>query len=95
MEAIILAALGSTCIQLLNLLELSKVPKSRRPDFKDIAYWLPYIINPLFGALIGYAYFDGQVHVNKLLAIHIGASAPLIIRSMSSVIPSVIKSDNH
>jgi hypothetical protein len=91
MEAIILSALGGLCLQLLNLLELNKIPKSRRPDFKDFAYYIPYIVSPLFGALIGYAYFDDQEHVNKLLAIHIGASAPLILRSMSQVLPAGIK----
>jgi hypothetical protein len=43
------------------------------------------------GGILAYAYFDGQQEVNKLLAIHVGASAPLIIRSMISTIPSGVK----
>jgi len=91
MEPVTLGAIGGLLIQLLSLAELAKVPKSRRPDFKDFIYWLPYLINPFFGGILTYAYFDGQDHVNKLLAIHVGASAPLIIRSMISTIPTGVK----
>ncbi|MDO3641505.1 hypothetical protein [Mucilaginibacter sp. L3T2-6] len=94
MEPIVLGAVGGLLIQLLSLAELAKVAKSRRPDFKDFIYWLPYFINPFFGAVLAYAYFDGQDHVNKLLAIHVGASAPLIIRSMISTIPTGIKNQS-
>lgn len=91
MGPVALGALGGLLIQLLNLAELNKVAKSRRPDFKDPIYWLPYLINPFFGGLMAYAYFDGQDHVNKLLALHIGASAPLIIRGMISNIPAGLR----
>lgn len=91
MGAVILGAIGGLLIQLLSLAELYRIPKSRRPDFKDFIYWLPYLINPFFGGILAYAYFDGQEHVNKLLAIHVGASAPLIIRSMISTLPVGIK----
>lgn len=90
-EAVYLATTGGLAIQLLSLLELPNLPKNRRPDFKDFIYWLPFIINPFLGGLIGYAYFNHQQEVNSLLAIHIGASAPLILRTMSMIIPAGVK----
>lgn len=87
-EATYLAALGGLCIQLLSLLELYNIPKTRRPDFKDFTYWIPFVINPFLGGLVGYAYFHNQNEINSLLAIHIGVSAPLVLRTMSTIIPN-------
>ncbi|MVN20343.1 hypothetical protein [Mucilaginibacter arboris] len=91
-QAILLSVFGSICAQLLNLAELSKTPKSRRPDFKDYAYWLPFIIYPVISAVIAYAYFDSKADVNKMLAIQIGASSPLIIKSLANAVPNEITS---
>lgn len=91
-EAVYLSTLGGLAVQLLTLVEVRNLPKSRRPDFKDFVYWLPFVINPFFGGLIGYAYFNHQPEVNSLLAIHIGASAPLVVRTMSTVIPAGLRS---
>lgn len=89
-QAIALSVLGSVCIQLLNLAELNKVAKSRRPDFKDYATWLPFIIYPIIAAVIAYAYFDDEHSVNKMLAIQVGASSPLILKSLANAIPKDI-----
>lgn len=89
-QAILLSVFGSLCAQFLNLAELSKTPKSRRPDFKDYAYWLPFIIYPIISAVIAYAYFDGKSDVNKMLAIQIGASSPLILKSLGNAVPNEI-----
>jgi len=88
-SSVYLAALGALCIQLLPLLELYKVPKNRRPNFRDLTYWIPYIVAPVVGGIVGYAYFNEQ-EGSSLLAMHIGASAPLILRSMASLVPSSV-----
>ncbi|WP_316748538.1 hypothetical protein [Pedobacter gandavensis] len=89
-EGIMLSILGGVGIQLFSLIELHKTPKKQRPDFKDIFYYLPWIINPFFSWLIGYAYFSGLQDVNKLLAIHIGASAPLIFNTLTASSPKEV-----
>jgi len=91
-EAIILSMLGGSIGQLLNLAEIYKIEKSKRPDFKDFTYWLPYIIYPIISGVIAYAYFDDKPDVNKMLAIQIGASAPLIFKSLATAIPSQVTS---
>ena len=94
-EAICLSAAGSLCVQLLNLTDLSKAPQSKRPDFTDYAYYLPYIIFPIVSAVIGYAYFDDKHPVNKMLALQLGASSPLIFKSLiSSIPPEIIRKRN-
>lgn len=42
-EAICLAVAGSACVQLLKLIDLSKIPEDERPNFKDVTYYFQYI----------------------------------------------------
>lgn len=93
-EAIILSAIGSICNELLNIAELKKLRKHRRPDLKDLTYWLPIIIYPLISSVIAYAYFEEKEHVNKMLAIQIGASSSLIFKSLANTLPKEISKDS-
>jgi hypothetical protein len=86
--SVILAAIGGASVNLLNLMELQNVPKERRPDFKDWLYWLPYLIWPLLGGVVAFMYQQADAPLTKTVAFHVGASAPLIIRSMANVIPA-------
>lgn len=90
---LILAFLGGLAVNLLNLMELQNVPKDRRPDFKDILYWLPYIVWPLMGALLVFLYQETNTQISRLLAFQAGASAPLIIKAMARAIPQQMKID--
>ena len=81
-------------IQLLNLAELANIPKARRPDLKDPIYWIPFIVNPLLGGFLTFVYVSTpQYDIKPLLALQIGASAPLILRAMASAIPRHIGED--
>jgi hypothetical protein len=86
-EHIWLAALGGFVYNLLPLLELQSKPKETRPDFCDIIYWLPFLFWPFLSALLAYAYESPQTPLSKMLALHIGLSAPLIFRQMIQVLP--------
>jgi hypothetical protein len=86
-EHIWLAAFGGLAYNILPLLELQLKPKESRPDFKDIIYWLPYLIWPFMSGLLAYAYESPQTPLNKMLALHIGLSAPLIFRQLVQVLP--------
>lgn len=90
---LILAFLGGLAVNLLNLMELQNVPKDRRPDFKDLLYWLPYVIWPLMGALLAFLYQETDTQMSRLLAFQVGASAPLILKAMARAIPQQIKID--
>lgn len=86
-EPVIIAAIGGLLAQCISLIELHKVPKTDRPDFTDFVYWIPYILGPIFGGVFGYIYFNSHPPDNSMLAMHIGVSAPLVLRSMASIIP--------
>ena len=87
-EPVILSGLGGLCYPLLAFFESRNVPKNKRIDLLNIRFFMLVLLNVFFALLIGYAYFSGKSDVNKLLAIHIGISAPLIIRTMAATIPS-------
>lgn len=86
-EYIIISAVGGLTYNLVPLLELYKTPKESRPDFKDFFYWLPYFAWPLLAGFLLYLYDSPNMKVTKLLAFHIGISAPLIIRKMIEILP--------
>ena len=89
-ESLFFAAFGGLAINGLSLLELKGVPKDKRPDFRDFFCWLPFLAWPLVGAVLAYAYTASGTALSPILAINIGASAPLIIRGMVSAAPSSI-----
>lgn len=79
---IILAGSGGFIYNILQLMELIKVPKENRPDFKDWIYWIPYLVWPLLGGLLAYAYLESGLTFSPLIALNVGLSAPLIFRQM-------------
>lgn len=87
-EYIWLPALAGFMVQLLNLLEALKLDASRAPDFTRFTYWIPYIAAPILGGFAGYCTFHGsEVKYTTLMVAQVGASAPLLIRSLASAIP--------
>ncbi len=86
-EYIIIAAVGGLTYNIVPLLELWKNPKESRPDFKDLFYWVPYLVWPLLAGFLLYLYQSPGVQITKFLSFHIGISAPLIIRKMIEVLP--------
>jgi hypothetical protein len=84
---IYIAAGGSLAVNLLNLLEALNLPKDQRPSFGDFVYWVPYIIYPILGAFVAYVYLASGFEIKPVLALQVGASAPLILRAAASAIP--------
>ncbi|TMC24650.1 MAG: hypothetical protein E6J34_00195 [Chloroflexi bacterium] len=88
--SVVLAAIGGMAVNLLNLMDVQTQSKDRRPDFKDWLYWLPFVVWPILGGVVAFIYQEANTPLTKVVAFHIGASAPLIIRSMASAIPKTI-----
>lgn len=78
---------GAFAIKLLELAELHKVTPSERPDFKDILYWVPFLILPVLGGGLAQVYVSSDTVLSPLLAVNIGVSAPLILRAMAQAAP--------
>jgi len=84
---VLFAIFGAIGMQLLTLVEIKDIPKAERPDFKDIFYWLPFVVSPILGGGLALAYIYPADVLKPLVAINVGVSAPLILRSMASFNP--------
>ncbi|EPF2505794.1 hypothetical protein ACSL9G_001646 [Vibrio fluvialis] len=81
------AAFGAIAVKLLELAEIHKIPKVNRPDLKDWLYWVPFVVMPLLGGGLVAMYMMSEMKLTGILAFNVGASAPLIIRSMAQANP--------
>jgi hypothetical protein len=86
-EPVIFAAFGGVAINLLQLMELRSIPRVERPDLRDPVYWLPFLIWPLLGAGLAFAYVSSGTDLKAILALNVGASAPLALKAMAAAIP--------
>lgn len=84
---ILLATLGGGFGFLLTLLELKNVPKASRPSLSDPFFWLPVVVNPLFGGVLAYVYTQSGTTLTPALALNVGIAAPMIVRGMASANP--------
>jgi hypothetical protein len=90
-EPVLFAGLGGAAVQILYLIDGLKAPKDRRPDFKTITYYLGILLNISLSVILGYVYFDESQKLNKIVYFHIGLSAPLILRTLATTLPEVIR----
>jgi len=56
---------------------------------KSPLYWIAIVIMALFGGGVAFAYSASGFTLSPLLAIHIGASTPLILRRAREAIPKL------
>ena len=72
------------------------MPEDERPHFKDVTYYFQYIIFPVISGLMGYAYFDESQHINRMPAIQIGASSPLLFKTLQMLSRQILpKNSKH
>lgn len=90
-QSVCLCLLGGVTLQLLNLIDALSAPADRRPDFKSIAYYLVILFNLFLSAILGYVYFDDTQKLNKIVYFHVGLSAPLILRSLATTVPEIVR----
>ena len=90
-STVFIAAGGSFAITLLNLAEALNLPKDRRPDFRDVGYWGQGLIYTALGGFVAYVYVASGYDIKPVLALQVGASAPLILRAAASAIPRQIQ----
>jgi hypothetical protein len=84
------AVFGGFAVNFLRLVELSQTPRAERPEtFSDFLYVLQFLGMPFIGGVLAHAYQDSGAILNPILAINIGASAPLILKTLASAVPSI------
>src|SRR5688500_13446654 len=90
-EPVLFAGLGGAAVQILYLIDGLNAPKDRRPDFKSVTYYLGILLNISLSVILGFVYFDESQKLNKIVYFHIGLSAPLILRTLATTLPEVIR----
>jgi hypothetical protein len=87
LTSIIIGFFGGLAIDALNLMELRNIDPSKRPNFKDFFFWLPYIAWPLLGAFLTFLYEASDTHLKPMIAFQVGVTAPLTIKAMAGAVP--------
>jgi hypothetical protein len=91
-QPVLYCTLGGLSVQVLNVIDGLKAPKDRRPDFRSIYYYIAILLNIGLSTILGIVYFDEKQQLNKVIYFHIGVSAPLIMRSLATTVPEVVRS---
>ncbi|QTD39033.1 hypothetical protein JL193_07225 [Polaribacter batillariae] len=89
-EGVILSALGGLAYPLLTLLERIQQENAKKINLKDLSFYVSIGIYVFLASVVGYIYFNGKVDFgvnDRLLAVHVGITSPLLIRSLASAFP--------
>ena len=87
--------LGGAALQILNVIDGLSAAPDRRPDFKSYSYYIVILFNLVLSGLLGYVYFDDTQKLNKIVYFHVGLSAPLILRSLATTIPAIVRHNSN
>jgi hypothetical protein len=80
--------LGGVLVKIVGLAELASVPRIERPPtFSDPLWVFNFCALPLVGGILTYAYHEDGAVLKPLLAMNIGLSAPLILKTLAAVVP--------
>lgn len=94
-EPVFISLLGGIAVQLLYIIDGLNAAKDRRPDFMSISYYLGILFNIALSGILGYVYFDDKQQLNRIVYFHIGLSAPLILRTLATTIPEVVRKSGN
>ncbi|MFO7526029.1 MAG: hypothetical protein R6W68_11305 [Ignavibacteriaceae bacterium] len=87
-EIIILSVFGSLIGKLLIIRGINDLPKQKRPEIFNLAFFISACIDIILGVGFTYVQYRFADTMNVLLAIQISATAPLIASSLMKTIPS-------
>lgn len=81
--------LGGVLINVVRLAELASVPKIERPPTFSDPLWVifQFIALPLVGGVLAFLYHQDGAALKPLLAMNIGVSAPLILKTVWGAAP--------
>jgi hypothetical protein len=90
MAPFLFAVFGGFAANVIRLFDLVQTPRAERPKtFSDPLYFAQFVLLPLLGGGLAYAYQSGGTVLTPILAINIGASAPLIFKTLASAAPAI------
>lgn len=90
LEGFLYGLLGGGLAEILGLFKLRQQAAEALPQFlKSTFYWIVTIAMLCAGGGIVVVYFKSGISLNPLLAVNVGASAPLIIGSLVAQAPNI------
>lgn len=81
LDLLFISGIGGILLNVINLWEDSKKPKSFRVE-KDVLYWIFFLIWPLVGAFLTFVYIQSKYNVDPMLALITGLTAPTTIQAL-------------
>jgi hypothetical protein len=88
LAAFVYGTLGGVLINIVRLAELASVPRIERPPtFSDPLWVFNFLALPLVGGVLAFTYHQDGATLKPLLAMNIGLSAPLILKTLAAVVP--------
>jgi hypothetical protein len=90
LEGFLYGLLGGALAEVLGLFRLRQQAAGNLPEFlKSTFYWMVTVAMLCAGGGIVVVYFKSGISLNPLLAVNVGASAPLIISSLVAQTPNI------
>jgi hypothetical protein len=86
--AFLFGTLGGLLINVVRLAELATLRRIERPPtFSDPLWAFQFFALPIVGGALAFVYQVDGVALKPLLAVNIGVSAPLILKTLAAVVP--------
>ncbi len=80
--AVWFAVVAALSVKLLDIAELPRIRAANRPAI-DLGYFVGILIYAFLGGFIAWAYVASDITLKPIVAVNVGITAPLIIRSMA------------
>lgn len=92
MRVFIFGFLGGLFAELLGIYKLrTQAPKALPVYLKSYFYWAVSVGMMVAGGVVAYIYSASGIEIKPILALNVGASAPLIIGAFTQTSPAKIK----
>jgi len=88
LELIIWGLFGGLLAELAGLFEISRTAPADRPYWVGSPfYWIVAVVKVFAGGVVVLAYDRSGMSLNAIVAMNVGASAPLALKTVSGAIP--------
>lgn len=92
-QSVVFGGIGGLSSSVLSMLQWARTPREQRPvsPLRDSAFWTLVVLLPVLGGFLVFLYERSGVTFTPILAVNVGASAPIIIQQLVSTAAPVGK----
>ena len=85
-QSVVFGAVGGLSSSVLSVLQWARSAKEQRPVFplRDPAFWTLFVLLPALGGFLVLLYERSGVTFTPMLAVNVGASAPILLQQLVS-----------